>query len=938
MQPAPRHVAAWLAEELVAPPAADDAQRRADAWALKDAAYASMYTDLPRAERAAGLVSGLAEGAGNALIRAELAALAQWLNGTVAALAGEPARALQHLQAASEGFSALAAHQHAASAQVPQIVALAMLGRHDEAMHCAQRTLSAFIALGDEGAAGKVELNLGSMLLRQDRYAEAAQHYRRAAVRFARANDRRHSVMADIGLASALSWQFEFDEATRIYERAAARTRAHALGGLQGIIDASRGWLALQRGEHAKALRWLEAALREFERSGPPQRLAEAKMDLAAAYFSLNLLPEAQSLYEQAMHLCESAQAPVERAWASAQLALVHMAQGREAGAADLLSQARAALAAQGNVVAQAQIQMHEARLQLRRGNAAAALVSARAARSGLAQAGMRTWELDAALSEAQALAASGMAAQAEQVFAEVRDIAPNHPELCARALSGLAELAYARGDRGPAWQALQQAAQRIDQQQASLGADEFRVAYRSDKQAIFDRLMLWALDTPEGCDGLTLLQEVDRARSRALQLAPRRPSVAAPQAEAQRRAMHWLQGQWRQALASGDSTRAASLKNRSAVLESEALEAWRRAQAAAASEPLTAPDTDWDLASLSTALGPNRALLAYAWVGERLVALVLRGGQLNFRVLSANGLGARIESLRFQLNTMRFGAQTLQRHAAQLLERTQQHLRALYEQVWAPVAPWLQDVQEVVLMPHRALHYLPFAALRGADGPVLDRHALSLAPSIGLWLRMQAAAPPRWCRALALGVGGEALPHVRAEIKALEQTFGADAARCLLDQDARVGALRKGLEGGVGGARVDLLHLACHAQFRADSPYFSSLQLADGALTVLDAASLPLQGVAVTLSACETGMSKLAPGDEQLGLVRGFLLAGAPVVMSTLWPVDDESTAWLMGEFYSAVRSGQRPAAALRKAQMALRERCPHPYHFAPFVLHGWA
>jgi CHAT domain-containing protein len=154
-----------------------------------------------------------------------------------------------------------------------------------------------------------------------------------------------------------------------------------------------------------------------------------------------------------------------------------------------------------------------------------------------------------------------------------------------------------------------------------------------------------------------------------------------------------------------------------------------------------------------------------------------------------------------------------------------------------------------------------------------------------------------------------------------------------LLEQAATWPALRAAL---AEPAAADVLHLACHGQFRADSPWFSALQLADGPLTLREAAGLPLAGRTVVLSACETGLSRIAPGDELVGLVRGFLAAGAPTVLSTLWTVDDSTTASLMRTFYARLLAGRPAREALREAQVLLREEHPHPYHWAPFVLHG--
>ena len=95
------------------------------------------------------------------------------------------------------------------------------------------------------------------------------------------------------------------------------------------------------------------------------------------------------------------------------------------------------------------------------------------------------------------------------------------------------------------------------------------------------------------------------------------------------------------------------------------------------------------------------------------------------------------------------------------------------------------------------------------------------------------------------------------------------------------------------------MLHLACHAQFRSDNPLFSSLKLGDGWFTAQDAYGLRLHCGLVTLSACETAMNAVAPGDEFMGLPRGFFSAGSPTVMMSLWTIDDEATTELMVEFY---------------------------------------
>jgi CHAT domain-containing protein len=131
-------------------------------------------------------------------------------------------------------------------------------------------------------------------------------------------------------------------------------------------------------------------------------------------------------------------------------------------------------------------------------------------------------------------------------------------------------------------------------------------------------------------------------------------------------------------------------------------------------------------------------------------------------------------------------------------------------------------------------------------------------------------------------------------------------------------------------------LHLASHGGFRRDNPMFSFLKLADSSLNFYSLLDLRLSAEMVTLSACRTGVNMVFPGDELHGLMRGFLYAGAPSLVVSLWAVSDRSTAELMGQMYSRIRAGDSKRSSLRKAQLAIKEAYGHPYYWAPFILMG--
>ena len=116
----------------------------------------------------------------------------------------------------------------------------------------------------------------------------------------------------------------------------------------------------------------------------------------------------------------------------------------------------------------------------------------------------------------------------------------------------------------------------------------------------------------------------------------------------------------------------------------------------------------------------------------------------------------------------------------------------------------------------------------------------------------------------------------------------------------------------------------------------FSSVRLDDGPLNFYDVFDLTLDAELVTLSACNTGVNRLAPGDELSGLMRGFLYAGAPSLVVSLWAVNDRSTCELMQTFYRHLQDGNSKRSSLRLAQLESLERYGHPYYWAPFILMG--
>lgn len=262
--------------------------------------------------------------------------------------------------------------------------------------------------------------------------------------------------------------------------------------------------------------------------------------------------------------------------------------------------------------------------------------------------------------------------------------------------------------------------------------------------------------------------------------------------------------------------------------------------------------------------------------------------------------------------------------------------LRALHRLLIEPVRGWLPSHPDdvVTVIPHGPLFRVSFAALPDARGRYLvERHALHYAPSIAT---LAAIARPRGAVGAALlvadpasparspGTGGEAalprLPAAANEARRLASLLGPRDVRLLTAGRATEASVRQALPG------ASVVHMATHGVISDDAPWSSFLALqaggddpsADGRLTAAELYDLRLSADLVVLAACSTAVGP-PTGDGFVGLTRGFLAAGVPTVVASLWDLPDETTARLQPTFYTRwLRSGS-PAAALRAAQIAL-------------------
>ena len=262
-----------------------------------------------------------------------------------------------------------------------------------------------------------------------------------------------------------------------------------------------------------------------------------------------------------------------------------------------------------------------------------------------------------------------------------------------------------------------------------------------------------------------------------------------------------------------------------------------------------------------------------------------------------------------------------------------------LYVLMFAPVEADIKT-KKLVIVPHDVLHKVPFTCLTDGNKALLDKYNLSIAPASSLIefiVKKRKADTGKFLAFANPATDKKKLPFAESEVQAIESLFpnkdvfnGADATK------TRATAL---------SGDFNVIHFACHGEFNDMQPLQSGLLLAkwgedDGVLRVPDVFGLNLQKAnLVTLSACETALSKVRGGEDWAGMSRGFIYAGTPTILATLWSVDDKSTAILMKNFYTNwLQKGMTKPAALRQAQLDIKAmpEYSHPYYWAPFVMIG--
>ena len=912
--------------------------------ALKAEVDRLIGSDLNAAQRLSERVDQIAEVIGDPVSKG----FADATRARVLHHAGRYAEADSLYQSAIRATRAARLTTDTAVIQMHRVFALTQMGRYDEALTTA-RASRRVLSTRSPVHLAQLETNIGILYYRQDRYLKAIEHYQRARELLGSVGDATMRAVVDTNLSHAFMETDRHGDALCLLEGAASEMERSGQMLWAAQTRFHIGYLQFLRGDYNAALTTHYQAREELTRLGSTQLVAWCNHEIAEILLALNAFDDAA----ESAALARSSFAELGLPYESAQAAVVHAlaAIGRQEfdQAQSTLLDARRVFAQAKNTTLTALIDAYLSELALRRNDPAKASVHAASSLRVFARQKLSTRAAYSRLLSARAAYDSGDLKHAARMGrAALKSIEGLFaPAVAYQSHHLMGRIERDRRRTAPALQSFRRAIDTIEKMRGGIAADEFKATFLHDKIHAYEDAIAACLDDGSAALLEEAFQLVESSKSRALaDLMARyvRSSTGSPLAVETRERLskliedlNWYGSQAGLAEDKGDQRSAETAdRYRHAVArcERQIAQLFRRIETEA---PAFADIQRMEGASLSDlreALEPGETLIEYFTTGEYVSAFVASrdGIQVARRIARKHEVEQLLSTLRFQVEKFNYGAEYVEAYFGQLRRAANETMFGLYKAVFLPIEGML-ETDRVIVVPHGTLHYMPFHALYDGRKHLVERYEISYAPSTSVLklCRIRSrnqSLPPGPGTLVALGLPEAGTPSIQEEIHTLAALFPNSV---MLTEDR---ATRANLFDAAPRARF--LHLASHGYFRRDNPMFSFLKLADANLHFYSLLDLRLNAEMVTLSACHTGVNKVFPGDELHGLVRGFLYAGAPSVVASLWAVSDRSTADFMREMYSQIRAGATKRAALRHAQLSIKDAYGHPYYWAPFVLMG--
>ncbi|HTG72877.1 MAG TPA: CHAT domain-containing tetratricopeptide repeat protein [Terriglobia bacterium] len=845
--------------------------------------------------------------------------------------------AIPYYEKAISGYESRGEHAFAArKLRIGFVSALMLAGRYEDALKAAAIAEHWLKASGDNEGYARLCTNLANLHQRLDQYQASCDYYAKALQVFESAGDQRSAALIYQNLGYPLGRLDRFEEADAMYVR--AEQLASELGMQELGVQSSynRAYLFFLRGRYSEALQSFARVRAHFRDSGSLMHFGLCDLDEAEIYLQLNITSDASTLAQSASRQFKQIGMVYEEAKALAFHGVALMQMSRLAEALETFRASQQAFESEGNRYWVAVLDLYRADvyLQLQRYWEAHSLAAqARQRFEALAIPSRRMLSL--VILGRISLSLNDIAA-AQKNTEEIAAITEQEgiPLLRFPYFVLCGQIAERKQDWARAEESFRLAAEDLETHQSRLQHDDLKVTFLRGRNQVYESLVRLGLENSrEPVE--TAYSWCERAKSRGLVelLSHHLPSVQLRGEQSLLRRVHRLREELNlQYVRSRPETGAvlSSPEFDAVVLKEQELARTLREVAADDPEYVSLQQVSpLKLEQVQEFISPETTLIEYFITQDEVIAFVVtRNDAKVFRHLAPpSRIRGLQERLSFQLEKFFLGPEYVKAHSDRILEGTKHHLSTLYAALIEPLAAELRTPQ-LTIVPHGMLHFLPFHAFFDGERYLIDRFEIAYAPSASVLRYCAENQDVDGASPLIVGVADELAPMVDEEVRMLSTLFpggrtisGADATRAAFSDAART---------------ASFIHIATHANFRQDNPMFSSFKLADGYVTALDLFSMSCRTNMVALSGCQSGLAEVSGSDDLLGLVRGFLYAGARSLLLSLWSVNDESTALLMGEFYKAWQGGENKAKALQTAIRNVRRTHPHPFHWAPFILVG--
>lgn len=819
------------------------------------------------------------------------------------------------------------------------IQSLALLGEYDAAFAAAAKAREIFLATGETLRLARLEINAANVYHRQNRFAEALAAYERAYEELLPHRDTEAIGVTLHNMAVCLIALDDFPRALKLYDRVRSFCEQNDMPLLAAQADYNAAYLYYLRGDYTRGLKLLSSVRDACSTNGDAYHLSLCDLDQSEIYLELRLISEAAEMAENSYRRFQQLGMNFESARSLANLAIALTLGGDASRALALFGQARDLLRNENNQVWAYLLDLYRAVVLVEEGDLLQAQQFASASQQFFGSAHMPSKQVHCllllgriSLLRGELGTATGHCENALGIL-EILDI----PNLVHQARYLQGQVFEAAKNSEAAYHAYQIARDALEALRSSLAKEELKIGFMRNRTDVYARMTKLCLErSGNGCSAEEAFSYVEAAKSRTLRdLIMGGPSPVGfnssgsktdTRAGELRAELNWYYNRLEREQLSRDGLST----NQRNKLSFQARQRERQLVSLLLEAPLSADvgtalrnSKAATLEEIRTSLGPGKTLVEYFALEGCIYAAVITKDAMRFvRLAPAGDVFQALRLVKFQLSKAHLDEGYRARFAPALLRSVHTHLQALYEKLIRPFEDLL-EVADLVIVPYGPLHSLPFHALFDGSQYLIDRFGICYVPSASIFTYNQCGRFTRNSPSLILGIDDRRTPFIREEVQEVAKIvpgakllFGAEATGQKLFEE---------------GQACRFIHIASHGQFRPDSPLFSAIQLGDGPVNLYDLYRTNLSVDLLTLSGCVTGMNAIEEGDELIGLTRGLLYAGACSLLLSLWDVDDRSTADFMREFYSDLQNHGK-INAFRSATKKVRERYPHPYHWASF------